>query len=64
MTWLYLPLIVFLSPPTFWEARDQPEPGSFFDHSLLWEDERPWERSWPNMASEVLQLSSFWLLLA
>ena len=24
--------------------RDQPKPGSFFDHSLLWEDERPWER--------------------
>ena len=25
-----LPPAVFLSPPTFWEARDQPEPGSFF----------------------------------
>ena len=29
-TWLRLPPAVFLSPPTFWEARDQPEPGSFF----------------------------------
>ena len=27
---LLLPLAVFLSPPTFWEACDQPEPGSFF----------------------------------
>ena len=26
------------------KTRDQPKPGSFFDHSLLWEDERPWER--------------------
>lgn len=25
-----LPPAVFLSPPTFWEARDQPEPGSSF----------------------------------
>ena len=24
------PSRIFLSPPTFWEARDQPEPGSFF----------------------------------
>ena len=24
------PAFFFLSPPTFWEARDQPEPGSFF----------------------------------
>ena len=30
VTWLHLPRIMFLSPPTFWEARDQPEPGSFF----------------------------------
>ena len=29
-TCLLLPPAVFLSPPTFWEARDQPEPGSFF----------------------------------
>ena len=28
-TWLRLPPAVFLSPPTFWEARDQPEPRSF-----------------------------------
>ena len=28
-TWLRLPPAVFLSPPTFWEARYQPEPGSF-----------------------------------
>ena len=26
------------------EVRDQPETGSFFNHSLLWEEERPWER--------------------
>ena len=29
-TWLRLPPAVFLSPPAFWEARDQAEPGSFF----------------------------------
>ena len=29
-TCLLLPPAFFLSPPTFWEARDQPEPGSFF----------------------------------
>ena len=29
-TWLRLSSAVFLSRPTFWEARDQPEPGSFF----------------------------------
>ena len=29
-TWLRLPLAVFLSPSTFREARDQPEPESFF----------------------------------
>ena len=29
-TWLRLPSAVFLSPPSFWEARDQPEAGSFF----------------------------------
>ena len=29
-TCLPLPPAFFLSPPTFWEARDQPEPGSFF----------------------------------
>ena len=29
-TWLHLSRIDFLSPPTFWEARDQPEPESFF----------------------------------
>jgi len=29
-TWLRLPPAVFLSPPTFWDARDQPELGSFF----------------------------------
>ena len=29
-TSLLLSPAVFLSPPTFWEARDQPEPGSFF----------------------------------
>ena len=29
-TWLRLPPAVFLSPPTFWEACDQPEPWSFF----------------------------------
>ena len=29
-TWLRLPPAVFLSSPTFWKARDQPEPGSFF----------------------------------
>ena len=29
-TWLRLPPAVFLSPPTFWEARYQPEPESFF----------------------------------
>ena len=25
-----LPPAVVLSPPTYWKARDQPEPGSFF----------------------------------
>jgi len=45
-TWLYLPFIVFLSPPTFCEACDQSKPGSLLDHSLLWEDKRPWERGW------------------
>ena len=29
-TCLLLPPAFILSPPTFWEARDQPEPGSFF----------------------------------
>ena len=29
-TRLLLPPAYFLSPLTFWEARDQPEPGSFF----------------------------------
>ena len=29
-TWLRLPPAVFLSPPTFCKALDQPEPGSFF----------------------------------
>ena len=29
-TRLLLPPAVFLSPYSFWEARDQPEPGSFF----------------------------------
>ena len=30
-TWLRLPpAVFFLSPPSFWEARYQPEPGSFF----------------------------------
>ena len=29
-TCLLLAPAFFLSPPTFWEARDQPEPGSFF----------------------------------
>ena len=29
-TCLPLPFAVFLSPLTFWEARDQAEPGSFF----------------------------------
>ena len=29
-TCLLLPPALFLSSPTFWEARDQPEPGSFF----------------------------------
>ena len=29
-TWLRLPHAVLLSPPNLWEARDQPEPGSFF----------------------------------
>ena len=29
-TCLLLPPAVVLSPPTFWEACDQPEPGSFF----------------------------------
>ena len=29
-TWLPLPPAVILSPPTFWEARDQPEAGCFF----------------------------------
>ena len=33
-TWLPLPPVVFLSPPTFWETRDQPEPRSFFPCSL------------------------------
>ena len=25
---------MFLSPPTIWEERDQPEPGSFFPYSF------------------------------
>ena len=29
-TCLPLPTAFVLSPPTFWEARDQPEPGSLF----------------------------------
>ena len=29
-TWLLLPPVVFFSSPTFWEACDQPEPGSSF----------------------------------
>ena len=29
-TLLRLPRAAFLSPPTVWDARDQPEPGSFF----------------------------------
>ena len=38
VTWLHLPPIMFLSPPTIWEARDQPEPGSFFPYSF-WDGE-------------------------
>ena len=38
-TWLHLPPVVLLSPPTFWEAHDQPEPGCFFPCSL-WGERR------------------------
>ena len=37
------------------KTRDQPKPGSFFDHSLLWEDERPWERGWRCVGGRVKQ---------
>ena len=36
------------------KTRDQPKPGSFFDHSLLWEDERPWERGCERASSANL----------
>ena len=35
----------------------------FFDHSLLWEDERPWERGWQNirLKAEITDYSHLWI---
>ena len=45
-TWLHLPHVVLLSPPTFLEARDEPEPGSFFLRS-------PWDLEAKDPGNEV-----------
>lgn len=44
LSYTSLTLFFFLSSPTFWQTHDQPEPESFFPHSL-WGlgDERPLE---------------------
>ena len=46
----YTSVVFFLSPPTFWEAHDQPEPRSFFPRSL-------WGGGMKDPANEVVWLS-------
>ena len=43
-----------MSPPTFWEARDQPEPGSFFPRSI-------WGGEMKSPGNKVVRLSVYGL---